>query len=124
MGRSRNRPSPLIEPPAHGCGYTNFEFVSASDGQCGAICCRKPSYHAGRDQQPAVRLDRDKEPEIMERLHDIVAEPNTGSGHVHCVCHADDGASTTRSGRCQSQVEALGSGRVPPPIIIEEKRNG
>lgn len=60
----------------------------------------------------------------MERLHDIVAEPNTGSGHVHCVCHADDGASTTRSGRCQSQVEALGSGRVPPPIIIEEKRNG
>jgi hypothetical protein len=56
----------------------------------------------------------------MERLHDIVAEPNTGSGHVHCVCHADDGASTTRSGRCQSQVEALGSGRVPPPIIIEE----
>lgn len=71
VGRSRNRPSPLIEPPAHGCGYTNFEFVSASDGQCGAICCRKPSYHAGRDQQPAVRLDRDKEPEIMERLHDI-----------------------------------------------------
>lgn len=45
---------------------------------------------------------------------------NTGSGHVHCVCHADDGASATRSGRCQSQLEALGSGRVPPPIIIEE----
>lgn len=23
---------------AAGCGYTNFEFVSASDGQRGAIC--------------------------------------------------------------------------------------
>lgn len=43
----------------------------------------------------------------------------SGSEHVHYVCHADDGASTTRSGRCQRQLEALGSGRVPPPIIID-----
>lgn len=42
------------------CGYTNFEFVSASDRQLGAFFWRKSSYHAGRDQQPAVRLDRDK----------------------------------------------------------------
>lgn len=54
----------------------------------------------------------------MERVHEIVAE-HLGT-FIACVCHADDGASTTRSGRCQSQNEALGSGRVRPPIIIEE----
>lgn len=48
---------------------------------------------------------------------------HSGSEHVHCLCHADDGASTTRSGRCQNQLEALGSGRVSPPTIPRSERN-
>lgn len=57
----------------------------------------------------------------MERLHEIVAEPQRWFWARSCVCQSNDGASTTRSGRCQSQFEALGSGRVPPPIIIRQQ---
>lgn len=105
---------------ASGCGYTNFEFVSASDAHAARFADANPvTTPAGTGSLPFVSIAI-RNPRSWSACTRSSPNRNSGSGHVHCLCHAGDGASTTRSGRCRSQLEALGSGRVPPPIIIEE----
>ncbi|MET4479023.1 hypothetical protein ACVWZW_006897 [Bradyrhizobium sp. F1.13.4] len=69
--------------------------------------------------QPGERQVRFHEESPNARNH----KPERVSERVGCGCHADYRVSTTRSGRCQRQLEALASGRVPLPIIEEIEVN-
>lgn len=106
-----NCPSPLSSNRsgrATGCGYTNFEFVSASDGRAARFADANPvTTPAGTGRLPFVSIAM-RNPRSWSACTRSSPNRNSGSGHVHCLCHADDGASTTRSGRCRSQLEALG----------------
>lgn len=122
VGRSRNRPSPSHRPPAElpAAATRILSLCPRAMASAARFADANPvTTPAGTSSLPFVSIAT-RNPRSWSACTRSSPNHNSGSGHVHCVCHADDGASTTRSGRCQSQLEALGSGRVPPPIIIEE----
>ncbi|MET4312581.1 hypothetical protein ABIC01_005592 [Bradyrhizobium sp. RT4b] len=79
-----------------------FRSVGADDKR--RRSCWRPDQRSQPERVQAREITSKNEPPVL----------------VHDVCRADDGASTTRSGRCQIQLKALGSRPVPPPIITEE----
>ncbi|MET4121188.1 hypothetical protein ABIB85_007668 [Bradyrhizobium sp. JR1.5] len=87
-----------------------------------APLCRPLSFRRCRWQARPILLVSGPEIAAAARTYPRNYEQERVSGLVHCVCHADDGASTTRSGRCQFQLKALGSRTVPPPIITGGNR--